>query len=101
MLNRFNVVCAKEEGKTVGYVLYALFKSFYYDEIWCQVDMFYLKEKNRKQGIGKQMFTLVEEDAKRQGAVKLLSSFNMKQPLDGFYTNMGFTQTHVAVAKEL
>ena len=101
LLSNFHVVQATDNDKTVGYILYVLFKSFYYDEICCQVDMFYLKPEYRKQGIGKKMFTLVEEDAKQQGATKLISSFNLKQPLEGFYQKMGFETTHVAVAKEI
>lgn len=101
LLSNFYVVRATDENKTVGYILYVLFKSFYYDEICCQVDMFYLKPEYRKQGIGKKMFTLVEEDAKQRGATQLISSFNLKQPLEGFYQKMGFETTHVAVAKEI
>jgi len=101
LLSNFHVVQATDNDKTVGYILYVLFKSFYYDEICCQVDMFYLKPEYRKQGIGKKMFTLVEEDAKQQGATQLISSFNLKQPLEGFYQKMGFEKTHVAVAKEI
>ena len=101
LLSNFYVVRATDNDKTVGYILYILYKSFYYDEICCQVDMFYLKPEYRKQGIGKKMFTLVEEDAKQRGASKLISSFNLKQPLEGFYQKMGFETTHVAVAKEI
>jgi GNAT superfamily N-acetyltransferase len=101
LLSNFYVVRATDNDKTVGYILYILYKSFYYDEICCQVDMFYLKPEYRKQGIGKKMFTLVEEDAKQRGATQLISSFNLKQPLEGFYQKMGFETTHVAVAKEI
>ena len=101
ILQNFNVIQAKHKQKTIGYVLYICFSSPYYDEIWCQVDMFYLKPEYRGQGTGKQMFKMVEEEAKKQGASKIMSSFNLKQPLEGFYKNMGYTQTHVAVAKEI
>lgn len=101
LLSNFHVVRAIDNDKTVGYILYLLYKSFYYDEVCCQVDMFYLKPEYRKQGIGKKMFTLVEEDAKQRGATQLISSFNLKQPLEGFYQKMGFETTHVAVAKEI
>jgi len=100
ILGNFSVVQAKDKGKIVGYVFYALFLSPYYEEIWSQVDMFYLQPRYRKQGIGKKMFSLVEEDVKSQGASKLISSFNLKQPLEGFYHSMGFKPTHIAVAKE-
>ena len=101
ILQNFNVIQAKHKNRTVGYVLYLCFNSPYYDEIWCQVDMFYLKPEYRGQGTGKQLFKMMEEEAKKQGASKIMSSFNLKQPLNGFYKNMGYKETHVAVAKEI
>lgn len=101
ILQNFNVIQARHKNKTIGYILYICFKSPYYDEVWCQVDMFYLNPEYRGQGTGKQMFKMMEKEAKKQGASKIMSSFNLKQPLEGFYKNMGYTQTHVAVAKEI
>ena len=102
LLDNFNVIKASDKkDRTVGYIFYICFKSLYYDEIWCQVDMFYLKPEYRKQGIGKRMFELLEEEAKKIGASKILSSFNMKQPLEGFYSKMNYQQTHIAVVKEI
>ena len=101
VLNNFKAVQAKIENKTVGYILYLIYKTPYYDELWCQTDMFYLQPIYRKQGIGKEMFQFLEKEAKKQGACKMISSFNLKQPLEGFYSTLGFTKTHVAVAKEI
>lgn len=100
-LNVFKAIKAKAGDKTVGYILYVVYKTPYHDELWCQTDMFYLQPAFRKQGIGKRMFQFLENEAKKQGACKMVSSFNLKQPLEGFYSNLGFTQTHVAVAKEI
>lgn len=102
LLANFNVIRASDEkDNTVGYVFYICFQSLYYDEVWCQVDMFYLKPQYRKQGIGKQMFLMLEDEAKKLGASKILSSFNMKQPLEGFYNKMNYQSTHLAVVKEI
>ena len=102
LLANFSIVRASDKNNnTVGYIFYLCFHSLYYDEIWCQVDMFYLKPEYRKQGIGKRMFLMLEEEAKKVGASKILSSFNMKQPLEGFYNNMNYQQTHIAVVKEI
>lgn len=101
ILQNFNVIQTTHKNKTIGYILYICYNSPYYEEIWCQVDMFYLKPEYRGQGTGKQMFKMLEEEAKNSGASKIMSSFNLKQPLEGFYKNMGYTETHVAVAKEL
>lgn len=101
ILQNFDAIQALNNSKTVGYLLYACFKSPYYSEIWCQVDMFYLKPEYRGQGIGKKMFKLMEDEAKAKGASKIISSFNVKKPLHGFYQSMGYTETHVAVAKEI
>lgn len=102
ILSNFNVIRAYDsEDNTVGYLFYLCFKSLYYDEIWCQVDMFYIKPNYREQGLGTKMFTRLEEEAKKIGASKILSSFNMKQPLEGFYNKMNYQQTHIAVVKEI
>lgn len=102
ILSNFNVIRASDsEDNTVGYLFYLCFQSLYYDEIWCQVDMFYIKPEYRKQGLGKKIFTKLEEEAKNTGASKILSSFNMKQSLEGFYNKMNYQQTHIAVLKEI
>ena len=101
ILKNFNVVQALKDNKTIGYIIYLCFKSLYYENIWCQIDMFYLKPEFRGKGIGKEMFNLVEQEAKKQGASRIISSFNLQQPLEQFYKNLGYTQTHVAVAKEI
>lgn len=102
MLSRFPVIKAEtKDGKTAGYLFYILFKSMYHDEIWCQVDIFYLKPEYRSKGTGTKMFNLLEKEAKERGASKIMASYNLKQPLEGFYNNMGYSNTHVAVAKEI
>lgn len=101
ILSQFKVIQAKDKDTTVGYVLFIVFKSPYYDELWCQIDMFYLKPEYRNKNIGYTLFSKVEEEAKKAGALKIMSSFNIKQPLEGFYTKLGYSKTHVAVAKEL
>jgi GNAT superfamily N-acetyltransferase len=77
------------------------FKSPYYDETWCQIDMFFLTPSCRGNGIGKQMFDLVEETAKNNGCKRLITSYNLKESLEMFYEKLGFNATHVAVAKEI
>lgn len=101
-LKNFFVITARtNENKVVGYLFFIVFPSTYYREKWCHVDMFYLKKAYRKQGIGKQMFQLVEDVAKELGCKQLFSSFNLKDPLDSFYSKLGFNATHTLVAKEI
>ena len=47
------------------------------------------------------MFNKMEEKAKEAGCSRILSSYNNKLPLDGFYASMGYTSTHTAVMKEI
>jgi predicted enzyme involved in methoxymalonyl-ACP biosynthesis len=47
------------------------------------------------------MFDLVEETAKNNGCKRLITSYNLKEPLEMFYEKLGFNATHVAVAKEI
>lgn len=101
MLKNILVVTARCDEKVVGYLFFVIFSSPYYDEKWCQADMFYLKRSHRGNGVGKQMFTLMAEIAKKFGCSKVLSSSNLKGPLDGFYENLGYTATHCLFAKEI
>ena len=100
-LKSLQVVIAKTRETTVGYLFFATFNSPYDDGCWCQVDMYYLSKAHRKQGIGKQMFDLLEQTAKLQGCSKIMSSYNLKQPLDAFYKERGYASTHTAVTKEI
>jgi GNAT superfamily N-acetyltransferase len=100
-LKSLQVITASLDNVCVGYLFFATFNSPYHSDKWCQVDMYYLCDKHRKQGIGKQMFNLVEKTAKEQGCSKIMSSYNLKQPLDGFYQSIGYLPTHTVVAKEL
>jgi GNAT superfamily N-acetyltransferase len=100
-LSNLNVVIAKDNNKTVGYAFYMFFKSPYYAEQCCLIDMFFLKMKYRKQGLGAKMFNLVEQIAKNNDCKSLISSYNLKEPLEMFYEKLGFNATHVAMAKEI
>jgi len=101
IIDNFRVVIAKDEEKTVGYAFYLFYKSPYYDETCCQIDMFFLKPEYRGQGIGMKMFKLVEQLAKNNNCKSLVASYNLKESLDMFYKKLGFNATHVAVAKEI
>jgi hypothetical protein len=46
------------------------------------------------------MFYTLETYAKEQNCTGIVSSFNLKQPLDSFYKKLGFSATHVGLAKE-
>jgi GNAT superfamily N-acetyltransferase len=100
-LKTLQLITAKTGNTTVGYLFFAVFNSPYHNERWCQTDMYYLSTKHRKQGVGKQMFDLLEETAKSQGCSKIMSSHNVKQSLDSFYKARGYVATHFVVAKEI
>lgn len=95
------VVTLRHNGSAVGYLIFMVYKSPFYEEKWCTANMYYVQKSHRGKGFGARMFGALEAYAKSQGCVKLSSSFNKKQPLDGFYEKMGFSATHVEVAKEL
>jgi len=101
ILSQMDVVIAKDKETPIGYVFFMIFPSWYYTELWCQVDMFFLLPEYRRKGLGKKMFALVEKTAKEKGVSKLMSSYNIKLNLSSFYLSNGFNETHVAVSKEL
>lgn len=101
MLSIGKTVTLRHNSIPVGYVLFIVHNSPFYDgEKWCSVNMYYLQKSHRGQGFGSDMFYVLENFAKEQGCVKIVSSFNLKQPLDSFYKKLGFSATHVGLAKE-
>ena len=101
ILGHFPVIICKEDNNIVGYVFFLVFNSPYYAEKWAQVDMFYLKPEYRHKGIGTKMFNMLIDLVKSEGCKRVISSYNNKKPLASFYDNLGFSSTHVAVAKEI
>jgi GNAT superfamily N-acetyltransferase len=99
-LQTLEVVIAKEE-ETVGYLFFFMYVSPYTAEKTCQADMYYLKPSYRGKGIGTKMFTFLEQTAKEQGCKRLVSSINLKLNTENFYKQLGYTNTHLAVAKEI
>ena len=100
-LSRFSAIVARDNGVPVGYILFLLADSPFYDEKWCHIGMYYLRRPYRGLGAGVRMFQLLEDTAKEKDCVCIQSSFNVKQPLDDFYQKLGFTTTHHGVAKEI
>jgi len=101
ILSLMDVVIVKDKETPVGYVFFMLFPSWYYSEIWCQVDMFFLLPQYRRKGLGKKMFALVEETAKDKGATKLMSSYNIKLNLSSFSSSTGFKKINLPVTKRI
>jgi len=96
-----NAVVVRHNNVAVGYIVFTVHKSpFYEGEKWCNVGMYYLQKSHRNQGIGADMFYTLETHAKEQNCTGVISSFNLKQPLDGFYKKLGFSATHTGLAKE-
>ena len=96
-----NAVVVRHNSVPVGYILFIVHKNpFYEGERLCSVGMYYLQKAHRSQGLGTDMFYTLETHAKEQNCAGIVSSFNLKQPLDGFYKKLGFSVTHTGLAKE-
>lgn len=101
ILSLGKAVVVRHNNIPVGYIIFTLHKSpFYEGERLCNVGMYYLQRTHRGQGFGADMFYTLETYAKEQNCVGIISSFNLKQPLDGFYKKLGFSTTHTGLAKE-
>lgn len=101
ILSRCSVVVARDAGTPVGYILFMVVDSPFYDERWCHIGMYYLQRSCRSAGVGTKMFEFLEDVAKNAGCTCIHGSYNLKQPLESFYGKLGFTTTHHAVAKEI
>lgn len=101
LIGRGQAVVARVSGTPVGYLVFIVGTSPFYDEKWCSVNLYYLQRAYRGAGTGKKMFSLLEQTAKDAGCSRIVSSYNLKQPLEKFYGDLGFSATHVALAKEI
>ena len=100
-LSTLKAVVFEENKETKGYVFFGIYPSPYYDELWGQIDMFYLSPEYRNKGIGKQMFIMVEQFLKEAGCKNIIASYNLKLPLESFYSSLGYMPTHSVMAKEI
>jgi len=101
ILSLGKAVVVRHNTVPVGYIVFTVTKNpFYEGERWCNVGMYFLQRSHRSQGLGTDMFYTLETYAKEQNCVGIISSFNLKQPLDGFYKKLGFSATHTGLAKE-
>jgi GNAT superfamily N-acetyltransferase len=101
ILSLGKAVVVRHNNIPVGYIVFILHKSpFYKGERLCNVGMYYLQKLHRSQGLGVDMFYILETYAREQNCTGIVSSFNLKQPLDSFYKKLGFFATHVGLAKE-
>ena len=100
-MSKGRVITARSAGVVVGYLLFVFNDSPFYEEKICTVGMYYLQRTHRKVGVGKRMFLLLEQLAKEAGCKQIVVSYNLKQPLESFYNGLGFSATHVALAKEI
>jgi GNAT superfamily N-acetyltransferase len=101
ILGRGQVITARVDVRPVGYLVFLITDSPFYDEKWCSIGMYFLQREHRGRGLGTKMFLLLEQTAKEAGCSRIVSSYNLKQPLENFYANLGFSATHVAIAKEI
>lgn len=101
ILSLGKAVVVRHNNIPVGYIVFTLHKNpFYEGERLCNVGMYFLQRTHRSQGLGADMFYTLETHAREQNCTGIISSFNLKQPLDSFYKKLGFSATHVGLAKE-
>jgi GNAT superfamily N-acetyltransferase len=101
ILERASAVVARVNGVPVGYILFMVNQSPFYNALWCTVGMYFLQRAFRGMRIGNKMFDFLEQVAKNTGCSQIHSSYNLKQPLAEFYQKRGYTTTHHAVCKEV
>jgi GNAT superfamily N-acetyltransferase len=101
ILSLGRAVVVRHNSVAVGYIVFTVHKNpFYEGEKWCNVGMYYLQKPHRNQGIGADMFYTLETYAKEQNCTGIISSFNLKQSLEGFYKKLGFSATHTGLTKD-
>lgn len=101
ILEKASAIVARVDGVPVGYILFVVNPSPFYNALWCTVGMYFLQRQCRNRSIGTKMFDYLENVAKHTGCAEIHSSFNLKQPLAEFYQKRGYKITHAAVRKEV
>ena len=100
-LQKARCIQAFDNDTAIGYLFLYVFDEPHEKGIQAMVDLYYLDPKYRGRKIAKRMFGLAESLAKLSGARRITASYNLKKPHPEFFKAMGFTETHVAVAKEI
>jgi len=100
-LQFMDVVVAKEGDTLIAYCFFKCFEDPHDEGNTCQVDAFYLDPEYRGRGIGKEMFSIVELEAKKDGCTRIKASYNNKMVLEDFFAGLGYKKTHIAVMKEI
>jgi GNAT superfamily N-acetyltransferase len=101
VLDKASAIVARVDGVPVGYILFVVSQSPFYNALWCTVGMYFLQREYRGRAIGTKMFDYLENVAKHTGCAEIHGSYNLKQPLADFYEKRGYKITHVAVCKEV
>lgn len=101
VLDKASAVVARINGVPVGYIVFMVNQSLFYNELWCTVGMYFIQRQYRGRSIGTKMFNYLENVAKHTGCSQINSSYNLKQPLAEFYQKRGYKTTHHAVSKEI
>jgi GNAT superfamily N-acetyltransferase len=70
--------------------------------LYCQVEAVRTASRMRGRGIGAQLMSVIEEEARRRGAARIqLTSNQRRADAHRFYEQLGYEPTHVGMKKHL
>jgi GNAT superfamily N-acetyltransferase len=98
-----NATCiqAFDQELAVGYLFFYVFPEAHEVGTLAMVDLYYVSPAYRRDGVGRAMFDLAEQEGKKRGATRVSASYNVIRSNLDFFQEMGYSRTHCIVAKEI
>ena len=96
----FHVITVRDDDKIVGYYWFMIrFHLHYKNSLTAYTDMFYLHPSYRKGFNGLKLFKKFEEEAKKLGAERLISSCKLSLDLSKIFEKMNWDKTELIFQK--
>ena len=87
-VRRGRILLAEQDGQIIGWLRWSLF----WDEIPF-MNMLYLLEEHRRQGLGRELVCHWEQEMLRQGHHRVMTSTQSNEEGQHFYRRLGYTDT--------
>ncbi|AHC52171.1 N-acetyltransferase GCN5 [Sulfolobus acidocaldarius SUSAZ] len=97
------IVVAEDNGKIVGTARVIVHeRSFYFPDREAIIEEFYVHPAYRRQGVGKDIISFIEEELEKRGIQLLSANFPSRNVIaSSFYKKMGFREIHSKYVKRI
>lgn len=101
-IGKLHVCTAREDGELIGYfITWVINHPHYKSTLWGKVDIYYVKQEHRTNGVGYKLFTYHEAEMKRLGVDKLINMCKIHQDHAPLFKALGYTEIERVFSKLL